>query len=70
MDMLLKDYKDNNGAGPTIQEFLTEHFEGWYKLYNSQEYFPKFMARGGSYQFSYQKDGSPGSGMLLHEGTA
>ena len=36
-------------------------------LYNHQEFFPNFMARGGSYQYSYQKDGTPGSGMLLHE---
>ena len=67
MDMLLEDYKDNNRAGPTIQEFLAEHFEGWYRLYNNQEYFPEFMARGGSYPYYYQKDGTPGSGMLLHE---
>ena len=49
MNVLLEDYQDNNRAGPTIQEFLAEHFEGWYRLYNNQEYFPKFMARGGSY---------------------
>ena len=36
-------------------------------MYNSQEYFPKFMANGGSYQYSYQKNGTPRSGMLLHE---
>ena len=57
MHVLLEDYQNKNRAGPTIQEFLAEHFGEWYKLYNNQEHFPKFMARGGNNPYSYQKDG-------------
>jgi hypothetical protein len=71
VEELLRDYNDHRyfpHQGLTIQELLegSTEFNNWNVIYQDQRNFPKFMARGGSYQFSYQADGTPGKGLLYY----
>ena len=60
-------YRRHMKFGPGISELLQRHgFWAWQTWSPDQHYFPKLICRRGSYAFSYQPNGAPGQGMLLH----
>lgn len=71
IEELLRDYQDHHHhphQGLTIQQLLegSPQFNNWNVIWSEQRKFQKVMARGGSYQYSYQSDGTPGKGMLYY----
>ena len=67
---LMHDYKESQRHGPALTHLLADsELWQWRAWSDSQEYLPKLVSRAGSYQFSYQRDGTPGPGLLLHNGT-
>ena len=66
-DSLMRHYNDHHRPGLKVPKFLEKHgFTNWRPTSYTGDYFPKFMARAGSWMYSFTKDGKPGPGLLMH----
>jgi hypothetical protein len=62
-------YEDHQQEGLKVRQFLEKHnFTNWSPTPYTGDYFPKFMARSGSWMYSFTAEGQPGPGLLVHEG--
>ena len=67
---LEEDMAKHRRPGPSVPEFLQLHgYSPEYQaLMKDPYYWPKFVARPGSWAFSFQSDCTPGPGLILHNG--
>ena len=64
---LEEDLKRHCRPGLTVQQFLEQHgYAHEYQAPATTQYWSKFVARPGSWAFSFQADSQPGPGMLWH----